>query len=1830
MKLSLQEITARLHAMSSEHDLTALYAEITQADLSEAERELLKRCAAVRAIDAPLMDAVLRDGVAEGDADSVPFDRLMENDAIEPLAGTPGMYRVRDDLREALFEQWLTEEPGGATLDRASIPPPLAAFSLRLADYYRGLGTMAELDCLYHLIAASPDEAETMFRRLYAEADVAFRLGRCSDLIHILEQRRNLLSSGLDMLCKDCVVYRQTRGFWTEEYDRTTHYYRRETLETAFISLLATRKLSVPQMTWVLYLHAPGGMGKSSFIRWLIARYCVLEPNRIPCALIDFDKEAHFKITQYPWMLLYRLVEQFNIQMPNAPFVELLQELRDHHNIVDQQEKSGTGGTSLTWQSVLPRFVDTLHDAHLTQPLVIVLDTLEQVLMRPPANLAAVLEPLIALHAMYPNFVLILSGRNDIREKAREVDALLGLGTQDLTVTPFTPAEARAYLTEKRGLPTGETLEAVIASADSLPLDKATGMGAEAPAGANPFKLTLFAEILRSNPALTAEDIRDYGKDVDVAYLIERVVERIDNPQVRWLLRYGVVPRRLTFGFVETIMVPHLREAMSGRSVHDDPRQDNVPVQKRGKFPIDALSSPADLIDLHALWDILNRYAGQYSWVWPDAVDTSALAFHPDVVNPMRRLLQAQNVFSLLHRDAAVYYERLAETDGAQRDRWMREAIYHHFQGEGKGAEDFWRKQVEAARQSGQTDSLRSLLREVVGPEYVDGAGQPRTRQDGSSLISLETLIEANYLLTQSWLDHAAFAAAPNDARDWNEARNAFDRATGLEPQGKTKAISSVEKARLHATLLLREGDAGAAKKVIKAALGVTSSWAPILSGVSAVAGLVSPWLGSIMPPAKGASTLLSDQSAALPLLAVYAAAYARESDSIKAIFINEMIEMLAGPSQHVLVNAVREQLTHLYTLTEQYAKARTMSEKTTDIISLSSDLSARNELRRQVELHLKVGEWDAARSLAEGMLPSTWGETEVDVLTENVRCFLVAGRVRVAYHEPGTALTWMHAMNVLLSERANTLPAAQYHALSGDVLETWGRAFAQQKAYGESVKALEQARTHYQAIGDSYGGARCLLYLLRLYLQEVADFGRFADFWQQAERILRAGTPFSAPTPDEIETELGLALLEVEWLWRNEKTAEALVRVDILLATPRIQRSPRLTALAALWGVIALAADSSDKHISPAADPDHYFALLLAALEGVGNPVACLALLEDLRFCPILSGTSALLRRQLQERIESDIEVLPFPLALTTIEVCRVCGERDRARSFLAMILDRVETSAEKTILFPALVLWDRLNPTKEGTVLPEWAAPERLYTHLSEFPTLYGVALVIVATRALNGQDDAVGKMTLLTIMDDAEKALQQEKIVNQGQARAYAQRFVAEMRRARYGEAHLAIQSARQVAQSLKNPQLVAWIEYEITAQADDPSVMKQAERDAAVEQSAPDVVFPSTDITSDVMFRAEWTLPDAVTSACTLPGQPAEKLLVTSAENPLVAALYAHDADRVISYTLIRCVRENLKYSQNALPHLLSLKEHLTEAVKTTRGTTRAPDVRLDMRGDQLSAIPWEMLARLAQGEDGKVMLAGGRYLYRGGAQEPYASVQRPSDGRTPGVLVLQPGAAQRKSQMRGYNERDTVENMYRNRKMRVETLTDPGAEAIQQAMAAQRPSIVHLVATLKESPSIGIYLDFARDIEEASEERASKEALPDQSGAPGIFSASLLSWLIQNNEPGSCALVILDVLTPPGETEQVRQLLLRNAFAATLFNMLPGVSVLGIGLAEPYQSQRMIDRLIGSIGDGHSVGEIANELRAMSPNAQDFDGIEAIASRGVALFTQNPENHLYPE
>ena len=1157
---------------------------ISKSLIPKGERELLQRCAVVRSFNEALVDGVLRSGTPEAGKVSVPFSQIVDRDFIERVPRTQGFYRLRDSYRKEYLQDWWEEEKGVQPVAHWGVPSSLKRLSQNLVSYYENLGPRWNIDKLYQLFLADQEEARSFFIQLYNEADQRFDLARCYDLIKILEERLAILAADFVTFLYECRAYFQARSLWADEYFQTANFYERNSLTDRLESLLKN------DLQWILQICATGGMGKTMFLRWAIARRCVPAPHYIPCARIDFDFEDPLGMTQEPLRLFLKIANQLDQQIPASPLYELIQQLEEYTS----SPQSSVQGHLIN--EIPDRFASALQEAHSDKPVVLIFDTLEEAIFQQQASINALVEQVARLHEKFPSVRLILSGRYDLMKRIKGFSERFGNQMETIVLEPFDQSEAKAYLKEKRSISEKRPLDTVI--------EKSEG---------NPFKLALFADILQSNPDLTETEIRAYPR-IDLIYLIERVVERIKVGQVQWLLRYGVVPRRLTLSFLQDVMAKYLPPAMAGVADYDDPRKYfPTELKKDNIFPTNLLISPEEPIDLERLWRTLCQYASRYAWVALAGDTPDTLVFHGDVLNPMRREIQKHDIFNLLNRDAIFYYESKAAAEPDKWGQWIREAIYHQFQLKGAKAASYWHEQMEKAYALQSSQWRHDLATEVVGTEYVDSDGQPRIRAGGSKIINKRTLAEAYYERARAGVEIARTSSLDAQSYFWRAAHDAFSKAESLRKSLRQQIIPPSKRAFINAALMGEQGDYESAQKILEKARGTAKDTKERMDLEIEYADVLSILNRDASKHYQNAIKLANQTALKL---------------AKKDLFINLLLK-----------------LARWYEAAEKFEKAVAAYKNALDFAQRTNDFPSVCQLKFTLaKLNLKMGRLAEARAYAFDPIFSD--EKSIASIESDIRVWIyhIQAAIWLKFQEPFKALEACTQLN-----RATTPPeaVAAGKELRGIVLN---KLMKHEQALGE----LSQAKSFWMSLDPIDGVFRCLRLMIEIQLQDIGNLKEAAFLLDEAERM-----------NDQLETEsrVWLQLLRARWLHLKGFPGQA-QGIDRLLNQADIENwSPKLAVMIALEG---LSQYGSEK-------PDNYLRTLITALKKVKPFSVRLTLLDVFCRCPTLGNVPPPLKKEFEKLIHIlPTGALDFPAhALKIVEVFRVIGKRNVAKS----ILDAAET---------------------------------------------------------------------------------------------------------------------------------------------------------------------------------------------------------------------------------------------------------------------------------------------------------------------------------------------------------------------------------------------------------------------------------------------------------------------------------------------------------------------------------------------------------------------------
>ena len=774
----LGERVARLKSLIEDEglDLDTALARIADESRDPGLQETLARAALMRTIDRPAYESLLAVAGAPG------FEAFVELPQVEPVPGRAGLYWLVPAARDTLALSWQGRPADGLQLHQAA------------AAFFAQPGHADPLAHLHHLAACDPKAALTLFEQEYDAADERFDLARCHALIEVLGGAQPVLGVELEPALAQSLAARRrrylARSLFADAYYRTGQYFRRPRVHDAVAVALAD------PVRWVLHLHATGGMGKTMFLRQLIAREMV--PAGVPCARIDFDEVGMDAVRARPWLLLLPICEQLNPQLPRPYLTELIESAPPFRRLLQPTAAADSAAAPVTEHDqdggagLLTRMGYALREAG-AQRLLVVLDTLEVATIF-PETVAQVFALLQQCHALVPGLRLILAGRYHLGTKVPAIAPVLAAEARTFLLDRFNPGEAAAYL-RFRGLDDDALIEACVTK-----VREPARPGARP--GCNPFKLALLADLVLGHDGADADFVRTLP-NADYQYLLERVIKRIREQPLRWVVRYAAIPRRLTFEYMEQVLLPPLRRVLGGAAPDDAPQD---PARLPTALPAGAVQDlwvPEAAADLgaEALWDALLRYESGQGWI-AHVPGTGAyrgsLQLHGDVAGPMRELLSLQPIFGKLQEESIRYFEEaliryfeaLAAPAGlcsvldyvaaherrAQdwADRYC-EVIFHRVQLDPPVGVASWRAALTLPM-ARQFPAVRlKLALELLRPEYAEDERIPLLRH-GVPLVTTTDLAAAHLTAAESLEALLRGAPIPPDAT-WSAVRRHLELA---------------------------------------------------------------------------------------------------------------------------------------------------------------------------------------------------------------------------------------------------------------------------------------------------------------------------------------------------------------------------------------------------------------------------------------------------------------------------------------------------------------------------------------------------------------------------------------------------------------------------------------------------------------------------------------------------------------------------------------------------------------------------------------------------------------------------------------------------------------------------------------------------------------------------------------------------------------------------------------------------------------------------------------------------------------------------------------------
>ncbi|MEQ9408685.1 MAG: hypothetical protein RIK87_13195 [Fuerstiella sp.] len=788
-----------IELMKQGHSLDQIEARLTP----ESEAVVMQHTALMRRLDQNALARILPAGFDAAEQ----LDRLQLKSDVTPVRNRDGVFAVREKVRSAHLDHWRQDTDAYRQLNGT------------LADYFQQSGREWELDYLHHLLAADPSagirqmtallnerlpqpdsESNGAIGATHPDACDGIALGKAVDVLRVVEGQLPFLPQQFQQDYKSASRLVEA---WTEGQDawyRSRRYITRERVHAWFHDLMDGGGRQI------LEIHAPGGSGKTMTLRWLMAHHCI--PRRRPIAHLDFDH--YIGQPQQTWQLLLHCARQLNRQLAGAPLDTLIQEgnnLEESLRRPQGQNDEITGLDESRLRSFedefVSRFGDILNSAS-TEVSTIIVDTFEEAMVRGLTPVPRFLALLARLSRTCPLLRVIICGRYSthhhrfgtiLEQDYPEDSEFYDQNVRRERLPQFDEQEAGRYLAARNRTLTPDQIRRLFNAQSEI-----TANTAQQPE-ISPFHLSLIADLLntRGDKTTSADEFLQDLEQVKLIYLIERVISRIRDVTVRWLLRYGVVPRRLTREFFEQVIVPQLRKVSDGRSELDDPNKDQLPadLQETSLFFVES-AIPAD--GTGAIWNRLCAFAGSDSWI-EQHDNGDSLVFHTCVREPMRHLLRQHPVLRSIHGDAAAFFEqKAAAADAADRCAFLQEAVYHSIQLKGTDAGPELMSRLQQSAAAEDAEAVVAVAEEITRDEHrstSDPLVEPahyRTALQYQCTAAIDLLDQAeDEDARRRWsqiADHAATQLESIAAREAPMMRAAIDLRTSLIRSAREKALN--------------------------------------------------------------------------------------------------------------------------------------------------------------------------------------------------------------------------------------------------------------------------------------------------------------------------------------------------------------------------------------------------------------------------------------------------------------------------------------------------------------------------------------------------------------------------------------------------------------------------------------------------------------------------------------------------------------------------------------------------------------------------------------------------------------------------------------------------------------------------------------------------------------------------------------------------------------------------------------------------------------------------------------------------------------------------------
>jgi tetratricopeptide (TPR) repeat protein len=1781
-----------------------------------AIREMLRRAALPRRFDEALYHDLLCDGFTSGDgghdANTAPtFEDFLKLPEVQRLPRGGG-YALRDDVRSFLRASWRRD-------DRDA----WRQWHKRIADYLQEHRPDDTAGQLFHLVLAHVPEALGFFVERFDAADARFDLAKCFSLLAVLDEVQEDLGEGLAIAR---LVKQQRyggRALFASDYYRANVYQERPGAREA-----ANAIIEGTTAQWILHVFATGGMGKTAFLRWLIARQLV--PAGVACARVDFDLVNTANVATYPWLLLIPFAEQLNVQLPRQYFTELLKELRTWESLLElpksaartmpverlPTERLATQSNPILQAVALPdratcdrfvrQFASILCEAQMRALLVI--DTLES--MTRADQMVPVYHLLRDLHALAPDLRCVLAGRYSIPLKIAtaaaatpELDEFVHEFTANAVIheiARFTDDEARQYL-HARGVMDESIVDAIVRKVRQPARDGQA-------AGTNPFTLALVTELVLGLDAkgISRADI-DALPSARFVYLVDRVIRRIPDQPLRWVVRYGALPRRLTPAYIEAVLLDPLKRALRGELLED---QLSVRPSASG-FVIEPdiwKPDPDAKPTVDGLWRALSAYESPRGWIWraPGAAD--AIQFHGDVVDPMRDLLWHQGIFRTLQRASIDYFERLAHDDPAHWADWTCEAIFHSFQLEGDDAAGFWLRQLRSPQANADPGVRRQIAREVLRREYAEDEQTPMRRDGGQPIISRGTLARAHVETARAILAVCGYVTTTDP--DWQDLEQHVRIASQLALAAAMRASAAVTVpivpeavlASIEASRLIGAGKHVEAASILSEALARASE---------------------------------SDERFSLEYQLADTLAVLRRPEA--SAHYREAIRLHRGRGRtNVRLADLQVKLASWYQSEGYHLIARDVLRAA---FEASSEFEERYELRLQLAWSaIKAGDHDSAIELFSSKTPlSDSSKLPPEQLRLETWIALGFEDPRSAEYTASTAL------------RNAVTPEDEARAL--DLL---GRTYGELMRFADAADYWERAIPIFTRTMAPLAIESCFVDQIAMHTRVTGNFKEAASLIAQAERLPGAR---DAEISCRIDCERLFVLVHMDL---PEAARETFAR----LMSP--QTPPWPAALRARIMAVGFALDLL-------APTDIALATFRETLDEIRPASARMEIADLLRTRATPLSSSPYWRQRFLSLfpVANPKKDSFVSRALRVAEMHRLFDSPDSARTLFNSVLDIAIGYYSPWVFvrtMEGLAMLDATPPDAPFSSASALASPSQVESPVAEAIAWLHRLRAMLAVTLADGEK-APSDEEWASCVAQVEKGLATEHT----RTRWHAQLAEFKAARLRHTRAGGWGQLQAHVIGTLEAYRALGDLLAEQRIEREMPLLQSPAPPPAADDEDTRDLFVPPSAAQAAPPPRPAGPMPPrppAASGVQPAPGTPAAAGAPPAPLTPVAAAMAQGASDTrgvkfdtgdiqplfASKYRLMGVLQRNqMKLDVSTMAEELQkadavamLDEALTALSGIDPSQAEAP---LALSRDALAALPWEWtrpsqflwrtrkstspvmpevtrwiqraLNRVGEALDidgiyGPATIAAMTRFVKAeklpvGFRPALSRLRKraaPAEGdRTAPILIVAPHEFGHKADETTFAATGIapaeVYRMFGGR-TGLEVLREPSVSEFQDAMRRVNPAVVHLVCSLTEVSGL-THIGFSR------RDRPSSELM----AAP-----TLHRLLLSNSSIGP--FLVLDVTRPSSTWEAASCLLRRNQFATDLFHLegLPGI--LATGVAQPfYQSMRLEQCIAASLVPGKSMREVVTTIRSEVDRTNSaFNHL--LAFTGAALFTAEPE------